>query len=935
MSISFVTARDRVNADLAAWVEISGIGDSFSNGAITEANKATLFTDAYTPTLTFRGGLEQLADSESRSVDLLTGRGRRGGFTIRLVDYVVPGAGAHLGGHMTRLFGSQRSTIARTRLTASVGKHAGGAGHDWVVESTAAFGAAPLDLYCGLETVRPTAAHAATEFNDVTRSRWKSPCVAHRSNDAGIFPEVTDWPTVWRGRVVRLFVTFVAGGELAGGPAAARASAHQVVGILESVSWQDEAWTLECSSIDKLLDREACKGLAKARLSSLIMTPAGHFAGEDDGFVNSPALHLEQFDPSTGDFHNFYVYVPVPASGSYSAEAFLNAVNLAVLSVVDEEGGAAFQGTLSLSLSPTSMDVSYATAAGAANRQLRIAFNELATAGEREIDLAATWGRIVADPFADPLVPEEEPVASTTYALSLPRPEGGVVLDGQPLNAQIALAPAPGESSLADFSAAVGDVDLVAVRSSAGVSFFRVVGYAAATGVLDVVPASDPPFRELSHRGTAEDPVVVQRACYLSSSADLLDDSSPLVHGLLRLLLSTGQSGFNHAAYDTLPEGVGIEWPHETPSASADSNDSLIDVGSFERAFADAGQYAERARDVFLDPFRFRDWLERRLAFFGFYVVVENGQLKARAGVSVLQHQQEFALTDKNLGDVSIAFGRAGGVKGVRYKTGYRDFGETVFTRTYLLGHLSDQDLSIVEHEDPGVVTDDERLLRLSQNTLVEYSKEGWRITCEADRSALDVEPGMVGTFSDEGASDDSSFARGVPNPDGTRGHNGTRVVALSSRTDYDDDDRVQIELYASKLKRGGYSASAWVVSHAGSPSVLTCSANVFSPDADGVDVSRFSVGDKVRALAVNPTLAENGQQSFTVASINVAANTITLDAAIDTAGANAHFASGEPLVLTHDLYQTASQTATAKQWCHVGDASGDVGDTGDACYEW
>ena len=145
---------------------------------------------------------------------------------------------------MTRLFGSQRSTINRTRLTTSVGKHVGGAGHDWIVTSTAGFAAAPIDLYCGLETVRATTAHVATEFNDVTRSRWKSPTIAHRSNDVDVFPEVTDWPTVWRGRIVRLFATFMTSGELAGGAAAARSSAHQIVGILVSVAWSCDGWTL-------------------------------------------------------------------------------------------------------------------------------------------------------------------------------------------------------------------------------------------------------------------------------------------------------------------------------------------------------------------------------------------------------------------------------------------------------------------------------------------------------------------------------------------------------------------------------------------------------------------------------------------------------------------------------------------------------------------
>ena len=263
-----------------------------------------------------------------------------------------------------------------------------------------------------------------------------------------------------------------------------------------------------------------------------------------------------------------------------------------------------------------------------------------------------------------------------------------------------------------------------------------------------------------------------------------------------------------------------------------------------------------------------------------------------------------------------------------------KERGHAVYTRTYVLGHKADQDLQILEHTDAGIITDAERLLRLSQNVLVEYAKEGWRYTLDVDRALLDVEPGMVVAVSDTGALDSTSFAgRGFPNPDGTRGLTEVRMLVLDAETEWGDGITTRLSLLHSKTKRGGYSASAWIVSHAGAPSVLTCSANVFSPTEDGADASRFAVGDRVRVLAVNPLTTENGEQAFYITAIN--GNAITLSGAIDTAGANAHFATGEPLVLTHNKYETASQTATAQTWAHIGDSSGDIDDGGDSCFEW
>lgn len=897
-----------------------------TDGYITEANKATLFTDAYTPTLTAYAALESLVDSEARSIDLLTGKGSRGGFSLKVTDFRNT---TYMEGYFTRLFGSQRTTIGRTRLTAGVGKSSDFTA-DWDVSPDIGTNGLLGTWYCGLETVTGTPDHAGNQIDNVTRSVFRSPCISHKANSAGVYPEITDHPTVWRGRIVRLFVTFEAAGELAGGAASARSVAHQIVGVLERVQFDGEHWVIECASIDKLLDREACKGLPTARVQQTIVAEAGLMATTDnvnhDG-TTAPVLHLIQWDIAASAEVLFDVYI---APDTYSVDAFIDAVNAAIPSALDYDGNS-FVGQLSLSLAGDTLSVLYRSAAAGSERNMMVEFGHLTNTGST----ADCWERIVVLPYETVDVTGDEALdvtADTNYEAHVDAVTVVTVNGHQ--RKTIALSGGPEDSPAVDFSTAYGDHNLVVIESSAGRQLASVESADTVANTITVF------FREpdMLHEASAESPIRVTKVVHFSSFDDGVN--GPLGSGVLRLLLSTGEAGFNDATYDTLPEGIGIEWPNETPTASADTTASLIDIASFERAFADAAVFCDRIVDYFWKPFRLKDWLESRLAFFGFYLTIENGTLRARQGMTILQHQIDATLTKSEMVEAALSFGEDAGIRGVRFVTGRTDFGGTEYTRTFLLGSKADLDLQLLELRDPGVVTDDARLLLLSQNVLVEYSKEAWRYVADVDRALLDVEPGMVASVSDVGASDDSSFAgRGLPNPDGTRGLNAVRMLVLSADTDWEDGIRTRIELLSSKTKRGGYSASAWVSSFTNvGNAVLTCLANFFSPTADGVDASRFSVGDKVRLLQVNSPLAGDaalpdadfgGQSGLTI--LTISGNTITLTGTID-----ADWVSGtDPMVLIHDKYETGSQTATAQAWSYIGDSSGDIDDGGDTCFEW
>src|SRR3990172_5150208 len=105
---TYAALASQANARAVYWLEISGLPYAFGDGLITEANKATLFTDGYTEALTVVGALANppVAQTQSRSIELLAGRGQSGGLEVSLVDVETT---ARPDGFLTWLFGGELS----------------------------------------------------------------------------------------------------------------------------------------------------------------------------------------------------------------------------------------------------------------------------------------------------------------------------------------------------------------------------------------------------------------------------------------------------------------------------------------------------------------------------------------------------------------------------------------------------------------------------------------------------------------------------------------------------------------------------------------------------------------------------------------------------------------------------------------------------------
>ena len=337
------------------------------------------------------------------------------------------------------------------------------------------------------------------------------------------------------------------------------------------------------------------------------------------------------------------------------------------------------------------------------------------------------------------------------------------------------------------------------------------------------------------------------------------------------------------------------------------------------------------------------EWLVGRMAFLGGYIVVTDGQLRARRGLTPLRSASVAALTRKELmPGRSITTGDAPTTSGVTYRFRY-SYRREEFMRegTFVRGsQTSDDAQHFQEYEDKGIRTTPAQVQELATEVLAEFGKENWMWSLRVDR-ALFLEPSDVVTFADEGYDKDTNPAaigRGAPNLDGTRGHTGATALMVVDATVSHDEQTTELRAIQTRNNRSGYAPSAWVASFTNvTNAVLTCVANFFRDSVDGADAAAFTAGDKVRIIRMNgtqtadapTTSVQNGEVGLTIASIS--GNDITL-----TGTLSGGYTSGvTPIVLTLDKYETASQTAAAQAWCHAGDSSGDIDDGGDDAYQW
>lgn len=939
--------RMREDSEPVWWLEISGLPYMVPSDRITAANLATLFGDGYTETQTVLRLLHKPTFSDSKRFEPLGGIVPDGGFQVTLANGPITG---YPHGFCTWLFGRNRATIQRSRLTADVALHAGGVGHDWAWSADIGTNGVAQDFYCGLETVRGTPDFAGNLLVTVTRSRWLSEAYAHRGTLYGsqtLYPWVTDHPTVWRGRIVTLFQTFMDGaGNLAstdGTSATVRAEAHRVRGILSGYGFTPTGWMLRCAGIESLLDRKICRKLPRAKVGKRILI-ADHIISAQQGAVaaaDNPGTVMVVYltNNATGVSYTYPIFL---TPGTYYTPAtFVQALNDVLAAGPTDIDGNAWLGQLSLELSDEFLTFRYLTD-GATALSCFVSLEERYSPDLWGSTLAWYWDRICGQvDDAGFYVGDPNPAIATEYTAVLPRYEG-VILGrrgegDENGDVRLELEHGPGDSPIADFSGDFGGVQngYVALVSSAGKEIMFVTEVDAGAGVVVVSRRLNYVGPRLDHVQDAQNPVYLQRVYVTPQSAAMVP-----ARAVLRPLLSTGVAAYNDADYDTLAEGVGAAWPNETRAAGAATTEGLVDVASFERFFAEAWPYFDGyAREYILEPTTVREWLTSRLAFLGGALVVENGQLGARRTVAPVWHEGRTVSPHHVIRPLEATgetrLERI--VNALQYRWQWMHSSEK-FHENALLSPYDDSDPNtgrVVELTDKGVSTDLGKLQLLAQEILAEYAIEPTEYAVVLSKAHRDLEPGMAVHFSDWGsnaATDDTQVGRGLPSLEGTRGHASVPMLVLEVSVDQ-GTGHVTAKLLRLGLKRGGFSPSAWLETIAKDTPVAGTARLIYTDRVfSDLDAEGFQIGEKVRIVRISaPTAAVQESAGHTITAINLTTRAIEIQPNYAGAG----IVSGETLMLIHDPYQTAGQTASAKQWCAIGDASGDIGDAADACYDW
>lgn len=937
MAQTYAQLRDSGVGRVVWWLEISGIPYLYSSSSLLTPGK---FSDGYTNGLTFLNLLQEPGSIVGKSIDPLSANSRDGGMSIQLVDEALYGGSitARLDGHFTWLFGYERSSILRTYLTADVPLHAGGAGHNWAVADSSAFPASGK-LYRGLETVSYASKADATHFTTVTRAVNRSEESAHRGFVFGsqtVYPEVTDHPIEWAGRIVTLFQSYMGpDNSLAGGAAGARAAAKRFRGILREVVTEGKKVTISCDSIDKLLDRKLVRSAPRARLTTRVNVKNAHIWAGDPGDaadMTGAVMTVFQWD-AAGNSESWNVGV---TSGFYTPEGLVNAINLVLNPLpVGQWNARSFYGQLTLVLGADGLLVTFTADAGTPCRT-QVLFDQALR--EEAGSTQEYWSAMGFDSLAGPDgVILNDGFGTSEYSVVVPRSTVVFWDFGRgEITKVLQLAQGPDDSPASEFTTAWGQ-DIVVLESSVGMFYARVVDVSIANNTIELTHANDLGLFVMPNEdliaSTADHPVFVRRVYLQNTGPNALKKSA------MQLMLSTGLANFNDPTYDLLPEGVGAAIPNRTLTAGIANSEGFVDVEAWERFWTESEIYVqEPIFDVIIEPMSLREWLTRRVAFFNGHIIVDNGAISVRKGLGAARHESRELKFKQESGEGRRDSTHKGYARGLHYFWEYDTLTQTFKKEAYFsFSHpRAKAEDKWLERQDYGVRATLDQIRQLASEALSELSTPGPIITVQANRLLTDIEPGKGLLFSDEGADEASQgfrAHRGLPNRYGTRGHSQTPTLVLGVRGK--PGLGMQLTLLEGAGKRGGYSPTAWIISFAAdTPAVgqcrLTCTAQRFSPTSDGADVTRFQVGEKVMLIRMSaPTGASRGSGGHTILAINAGANTIDLQN--NPAGVT----SGQTLILVHQGFG-ATQPASAKVWAGIGDSSGDIEDVvTELCYKW
>lgn len=312
---------------------------------------------------------------------------------------------------------------------------------------------------------------------------------------------------------------------------------------------------------------------------------------------------------------------------------------------------------------------------------------------------------------------------------------------------------------------------------------------------------------------------------------------------LLRLMLSTGVSGYNDSTYDVYPYGMGIGLPY-----------GMVDVPSF--AELDKIPYEL----VLLEPMPFDKFIEAIGAATNSYIVWRDGKITCSTPVGFVSPYQigVTQLTESN--------------KATAGPRGEPDRSTVDYVPNALINRMTLEyafgadknpqktitvvaDASISDFQQqrsirikaPGLIDGAQWIDTVAAPALAYFSRPMAVISRSIDHSLLHLTPGEAVSITDNGIIDPVTGTRGV-----------TNFPAWVLSVDFDWGTAIGKITCAFLPGKDWNQAATWspsakVASYVGGTKTITLSANQFSDSSESVDASYFVAGDKIRVVEESP----------------------------------------------------------------------------------
>lgn len=371
---------------------------------------------------------------------------------------------------------------------------------------------------------------------------------------------------------------------------------------------------------------------------------------------------------------------------------------------------------------------------------------------------------------------------------------------------------------------------------------------------------------------------------------------------LLKLLLSTGSSGFNHSSYDVYPVGLGLGIPA-----------SLVDIQSFETL-------SDLEYELVCDkPRPFSEILNTICAVGGRHVVFRSGKITLTyPGFDSPSVQDIVLLTEDNKGqpdDRTRANYSASGLYN-RLQLKHGTIADSTLATAFGYDRVETRSItvestaSISEHEQvksleiegSGIISPEPWVEYVASPALAYFSRPSGTLTRTINPQLFHLVPGTVCKITDNTLVDPRT---------GTRGVAGLACFVDSVEIDFQKGyGNVSLLFMPTNAasRYSYYAPSALVSTYGTSTKVLTVSAHAFSRSTDTTtDAGRFAAGDKIAVVERSPTNpASPSRFTGEVQSVNAGANTITTTADI-TSGAG--LTAGKTYVVEYNTITTPVQT--------------------------